>query len=293
MNDVVTTLGITNLSKSQVSRMAADLDAMVDEFRNRPLDPGGYLYVACDALTMKVREGGRVVKTSVLIATGVNSEGYRELLGMHIATAESIESWTGFFRDLKARGLRGVYLVTSDAHLGIQQAVGDVFPEAAWQRCRTHFAKNLSSMVPKKQWAEVSAMYQTIFVQDTAEEVWAQARRVVNYLGDGFSQVALYLEEALDEVLAFTQCPPRVWRKVWANNPIERLNKEIRRRTNVVGIFPDRAAVIRLVGAVLAEQHDDWIQQDRYMPLIALAETRALIRVNVIDAVDGKELAVS
>ena len=141
MNDLVASLGINSLSKSQVSDMAKDLDVMVEDFRTRPLDTGPYLYVSCDALTMKVREGGRVVKTSVLLATGVNSEGYRELLGMQVATAESVASWTGFFRDLKARGLNEVYLVTSDAHLGIQHAIGDVLPNASWQRCRTHFPR--------------------------------------------------------------------------------------------------------------------------------------------------------
>lgn len=149
MNDLVASLGINNLSKSQVSEMAKDLDSMVEDFRTRPLDTGPYLYVSCDALTMKVREGGRVVKTSVLLATGVNAEGYRELLGMQVATAESVASWTGFFRDLKARGLNQVYLVTNDAHLGIQHAIGEILPNASWQRCRTHFSKNLSGLVSK------------------------------------------------------------------------------------------------------------------------------------------------
>lgn len=148
MNDVVATLGINNLSKSQVSNMAKELDDMVADFRARPLDSGPYYYLSCDALTMKVREGGRVVKTSVLIATGVNKDGYRELLGMQVATSESVESWTGFFQDLKARGLSDVYLVTSDAHLGIQAAVGQVLPTASWQRCRTHFAKTCPQKYP-------------------------------------------------------------------------------------------------------------------------------------------------
>lgn len=149
MNDLVASLGINNLSKSQVSEMAKDLDSMVEDFRTRPLDTGPYLYVSCDALTMKVRKGGRVVKTSVLLAAGVNAEGYRELLGMQVATAESVASWTGFFRDLKARGLNQVYLVTNDAHLGIQHAIGEILPNASWQRCRTHFSKNLSGLVSK------------------------------------------------------------------------------------------------------------------------------------------------
>ena len=283
MNDLVATLGISNLSKSQVSDMAKDLDQMVEDFRTRALDSGPYHYVSCDALTMKVREGGRVVKTSVLLATGVNNEGYRELLGMHIATAESVSSWTGFFRDLQARGLGDVFLVTSDAHLGIQAAVSDVLPTASWQRCRTHFAKNLSSQVPKTQWPTLSAMFHTIFQQPDAESVWSQAREVVEFCEEKFPHVASYLEEALEELLAFTAAPKAVWTKIWSNNPTERLNREIRRRTDVVGIFPNRDAVIRLVGAVLAEQHDDWIQQNRYMSLTALEMTKTAMNADIID----------
>ncbi|MCG7464276.1 IS256 family transposase [Corynebacterium tuberculostearicum] len=283
MNDLVATLGINNLSKSQVSQMAKELDDMVDDFRTRRLDQGPYHFVSCDALTMKVREGGRVVKTSVLLATGVNADGYRELLGMQVATAESTASWTGFFRDLIARGLTGVFLGTSDAHLGIQAAVGDCLPQASWQRCRTHFAKNLSAQVPKTQWPTLSAMFHTIFQQPDAASVWAQAREVIEFCQQKFPHVATYLEECLDELLAFTAAPRAVWTKIWSNNPTERLNREIRRRTDVVGIFPNRDAVVRLVGAVLAEQHDDWIQQKRYMSLTSLAQTKEIIAAGVID----------
>lgn len=274
MNDLVATLGVANLSKSQVSDMAKELDSMVEDFRTRPLDSGPYFYLSCDALTMKVREGGRVVKTSVLLATGVNNDGYRELLGMQVATAESTASWTGFFRDLKARGLGDVYLVTSDAHLGIQSAVSDVLPNASWQRCRTHFAKNLSSMVPKTQWPTLSAMFHTIFQQPDATAVWAQAREVVEFCQSRFLHVADYLEEYLDDVLAFTQVPKSVWTKVWSNNPTERLNREIRRRTDVVGIFPNRDAIVRLIGAVLAEQTDEWAEGRRYPGLEVLTRCR-------------------
>ena len=291
MNDLVASLGINNLSKSQVSDMAKDLDEIVEDFRTRPLDTGPYLYVSCDALTMKVREGGRVVKTSVLLATGVNAEGYRELLGMQVATSESMASWIGFFRDLKARGLDEVYLVTSDAHLGIQHAISEVSPNASWQRCRTHFAKNLSSMVPKAQWSTLSAFFHSIFQQRDLQSVWSQVPEVVSFYEDMFPHVASYLGEAREELLAFTNAPKSVWKKVWSNNPTERLNREIRRRTDVVGIFPNRDAVVRLVGAVLAEQHDDWIQQNRYMSLTSLAQTRAMITANVIDAGTTKEVA--
>ena len=162
-------------------------------------------------------------------------------------------------------------------HEGIQHAISEVLPDASWQRCRTHFAKNLYEKVPKPQWPMVSAMFQTIFQQPDAQSTWAQAREVVDLLEPKFPHVASYLEESLDEVLAFTAAPKPVWTKVWSNNPTERLNREIRRRTDVVGIFPNRESIIRLVGAVLAEQHDDWIQQKRYMSLSALEHTKHLM----------------
>ena len=217
MNDLVATLGINDLSKSQVSQMATDLDEMIADFRTRPLDQSPYYYISCDALTMKVREGERVAKTSVLLATGVNADGYRELLGMQVATAESTAFWTGFYRDLIARGLTGVFPVTSDAHLGIQAAVGDCLPQASWQRCRTHLAKNLSSQVPKTQWPTLSAMFHTIFQRSDADSVWAQVRQVVEFCGQKCPHVTDYLEESLDELLAFTTAPKPVWTKIWSN----------------------------------------------------------------------------
>lgn len=283
MSDLVSTLGIDNLLKSQVSQMAKELDDTVEDFRTRPLDNGPYYFIACDALSIKVREGGRVVKTSVLLATGVNAEGYRELLGMQVTTSESITSWTGFFRDLLARGLSGVFMVTSDAHMGIQAAVSECLPQASWQRCRTHFSKNLSSMVSKTQWPTLSAMFHTIFAQPDKETVWHQAREVVNFCQARFPDVADKLEESLDDLLAFTAAPKAVWTKIWSNNPTERLNREIRRRTDVVGIFPNRDSITRLVGAVLAEQHDEWIQQNHYMSLTSLEQVKLTIATNTID----------
>ncbi|MGV0354117.1 transposase, partial [Corynebacterium confusum] len=177
----------------------------------------------------------------------------------------------------------GVFLVTSDAHLGIQAAVGDCLPQASWQRCRTHFAKNLSAQVPTTQWPTLSAMFHTIFQQPDAANVWAQAREVIEFCQQKFPHVTTYLEECLDELLAFTAAPRAVWIKIWSNNPTERLNREIRRRTDVVGIFPNRDVVVRLVGAVLAEQHDDWIQQKRYRSLTSLTQTKEIIAAGVID----------
>jgi len=286
MNDLVASLGITNMSKSQVSEMAKDRDFMVKDIHHRPLDGGPYLYKSCDALTMKVREGGRVVKTSVMLATGVNAEGYRELLGMQVATSGPVASWTGFFLDLKAREPDQVLLVTSDAYLGIPHAIGEVPPNASWQHCRTHFAKNLSSMVPKTQWPTLSAMFQTIFQQPNAGAVWTQAREVVGFCQEKFPHVAGYLEEALDELLAFTAAAKAVLTQVWSNNSAELLKLEIRRHTDVVKIFPDRDAVVRLVGAVLVAQHDEWIQQKRYMSLTSLEQTRTVMATNIIDGDD-------
>jgi transposase-like protein len=267
---LVEALGLTGLSKSEVSRMAKDLDAKVAAFRSRPLDAGPYAFVAADALVMRVREGNRVVKNSVMVATGVNAEGFREVLGVQAASGESGAGWLAFFRDLAARGLSGVKLVTSDAHAGLVDAVGQVFGGASWQRCRTHFSANLRSATPKASWPLVKAMLHSVYEQGDPEAVAAQWDLAVDTLRPKLPQVADRLEDAREDVLAFRCFPKQVWRQIWSNNPNERLNKEIRRRTDVVGIFPDRDSAIRLIGAVLAEQHDEWADQRRYLPLEAL-----------------------
>jgi putative transposase len=277
MDKLVQSLGITGLSKSQVSEMAKDLDAQVADFRNRPLDTGPYTFVAADALTMKVREGGRVVKVAVMVATGINADGYREILGIHTATTESGAGWLTFFRDLVARGLGGVALVTSDAHSGLVDAIGATLPAAAWQRCRTHYAANLMSATPKSSWPWVKALLHSVYDQPDAGSVNAQFDRITDTLHEKLPQVAEHLELSRADILAFTAFPKEIWRQVWSNNPNERLNREIRRRTDVVGIFPNREAITRLIGAVLAEQHDEWTEQRRYLGLDVLARCRLVL----------------
>ena len=275
MEKLVESLGITSLSKSQVSMMARDLDAQVEAFRTRPLDQGPYTFVAADALVLKVRENGRVVNVHCLVATGVNADGYREILGIQVSTGEDGAGWLAFFRDLVARGLSGVRLVTSDAHAGLVAAIGATLPGASWQRCRTHYTVNLMSVCPKSSWPWVRTLLHSVFDQADTESVAAQYDRMLDALTEKLPKVAAHLDAARADLLAFTAFPKQIWRQIWSNNPQERLNKEIRRRTDVVGIFPDRQAIIRLVGAVLAEQHDEWVEGRRYLGLDVLARSRS------------------
>jgi transposase-like protein len=285
MEKLVAQLGITRLSKSQVSVMAKDLDEHVESFRTRPLDAGPYTFLAADALTMKVREGGRVVNNHVLIATGVNADGHREVLGVDIASAESEAGWLKLFRGLVARGLSGVALVTSDAHTGLVAAMRATLDGASWQRCRTHYAFNLMDVTPKASWGWVKAMLHSIYDQPDPASVHAQFDRVIQTLAEKLPAVAEHLEQARADILAFTGFPKEIWRQIWSNNPNERLNREIRRRTDVVGIFPDRGSVIRLVGAVLAEQHDEWAEGRRYLGLEVLTRSRlTLLKTEHTDA---------
>jgi putative transposase len=223
---------------------------------------------------LKVREGGRTVNVHALLATGVNADGYREILGLHVTSAEDGAGWLAFFRDLTARGLSGVKLVTSDAHRGLVEAIGATLPGAAWQRCRTHYAANLMSATPKNAWGWVKALLHSVYDQPDAEAVHAQFDRILDALVDKLPAVAEHLDAARADILAFTSFPKAIWRQIWSNNPQERLNREIRRRTDVVGIFPDRTALVRLVGAVLAEQHDEWTEMRRYIGLDILAKSR-------------------
>ena len=274
VDGLVETLGIASLSRSQVSRLAKSLDVVVEEFRNRPLDAGPYTYVWLDALTQKVREGGRVVNVATVIATGVNADGHREILGVDLITTEDGAGWHAFLRSLVARGLSGVQLVISDDHAGLVAAIGANLPGASWQRCRVHYVRNLQAKVPKAAQQMVGALVRSIFDQPDKEQVYAQHARVVDQLEERFPEAASHLEEAKEEILAFADFPREHWRQIWSNNPQERLNREVRRRTDVVGIFPDRGSVIRLVGALLAEQNDEWAVARRYMGIESLAKAR-------------------
>ena len=291
MDKLVKTLGIDSLSKSQVSRMAADLDEHVEQFRHRPLDEAGpFTFVAADALTMKVREGGRVINAVVLLATGVNGDGHREVLGMRVATSETGAAWNEFFADLVARGLDGVRLVTSDAHKGLVEAVAANLPGAAWQRCRTHYSANLMAVTPKSMWPAVKAMLHSVYDQPDRPSVHAQFERLLDYVEGKLPEVHDHLDAARADILAFTEFPKDVWTQIWSNNPAERLNREIRRRTDAVGIFPTREAIVRLVGAVLAEQTDEWAEGRRYLGLDVLTRCRVHILTDTETEIGADDL---
>jgi transposase-like protein len=267
-------LGIKHISKSQVSQMAKTLDEQVEAFRTRALDAGPYTFVWLDALTQKVREGGRIINVHVLVATAVNADGRREILGLDVTSAEDGAGWLAFLRSLVARGLSGVQLVISDCHAGLVAAIGATVAGATWQRCRSHYLRNLLTCVNKSAQPFVATLVRTIFDQPDAASVRAQHAWVVQTLEAKHPAAAEHLDAAREDLIAFAGFPREIWPQIWSNNPQERLNKEIRRRTDVVGIFPDRAAIIRLVGAVLAEQTDEWVEARRYMGLDVLAKAR-------------------
>lgn len=267
---LVQALGLTGISKSQVSRLCQELDTEVARFRSRRLD-GAYPYMWLDATYVKVREDGRVVSMAVVIAIGVRATGEREVLGVDVGASEDGAFWLQFLRGLVARGLTGVQLVISDAHEGLKGAIAAALAGASWQRCRVHFLRNALALVPKSAQQMVAATIRTVFAQPDAASAREQWRRVADNLRPRFPKLAALLDEAEAEVLAYLAFPPAHWRQIWSNNPLERLNKEVKRRTNVVGIFPNAAAVLRLVGAVLAEQHDEWQVGKRYFSAESLA----------------------
>ena len=260
VDDLVKALGAdTGISKSEVSRICADLDEDITEFQHRALSDTSYPYVFVDATYCKARVGKRIVSQAVVVAIGVAADGRRQVLGFQVGDTESESFWTEFFRDLKSRGLSGVQLVISDAHTGLIRAIRVAFQGAAWQRCRVHFMRNVLARVPKVAGPMVAAIIRTIFVpRGKRELVHAQFDEVVTLLEKSHPAVAVMLDEARDDLLAFTEFPPQHWQQIWSTNPLERLNKEIKRRTNVVGTFPNPDALLRLTGHVLIEQHDEW-----------------------------------
>jgi putative transposase len=271
VDDLVQALGMQGMSKSQVSRMCAELDKEVESFRTRKLT-GPYPYVWLDATFVKVRENGRVISQAIVIAIGVTAGGEREVLGLDVGPSESGAFWLAFLRNLVARGLSGVQLVVSDAHSGLKMAIASILQRAVWQRCRVHFVRDALALVPKHAQQMVAATIRTVFVQPDAASARSTWRTVAESFRARFPRLTAMLAEAEDDVLAYADFPAAHWHQIWSNNPLERLNKEVKRRTDVVGIFPNAAAVIRLVGSVLAEQHEEWQVARRYFSAESLAE---------------------
>jgi transposase-like protein len=264
VDDLVKALGAdTGISKSEVSRICADLDEEVAAFRDRPLGEVEFRYVFLDATYCKARVNRRVVSQAVVVATGVSADGRREVLGFDVGDSEDGAFWTAFLRSLKARGLTGVQLVVSDAHEGLKTAIGAVLLGASWQRCKVHFLRNVLAAVPKGSAEMVLAAIRTIFAQPDAPHVHEQFDVIAVMLGRQLPKVEAMLRDARTDLLAFTAFPQAHWKKVWSTNPLERLNKEIKRRTDVVGVFPNPDALLRLAGAVLVEAHDEWQVSDR------------------------------
>jgi len=287
VDDLVRALGCeSGVSKSTVSRICVEIDEQVAVLRERRLDHTDMPYVFLDATYVKARVNHQVVSRAVIIATGVTADGGREVLGVDVGDSEDELFWTGFLRSLKDRGLAGVRLVISDAHAGLKAAAARVLQGAAWQRCRVHLMRNLLGCVPKGQGEMVAALVRTIFAQTDADATRAQLRQVVETLERNFSKAAELLADAEHDVTAYAAFPRAHWRKIWSTNPLERVNKEIKRRTNVVGVFPNDTSVIRLVGAVLAEVHDDWQVADRRylsegsMALLATPPTQEIDTTN-------------
>jgi len=259
VDDLVRAMGASGVSKSEVSRLVVELDVDLAAFRERRLDETRYPYLWLDAQYEKVRDGGRIVNAAFLIAIAANERGEREVLGCMVASAESEASWTAFLRSLVARGLAGVRLVTSDAHLGIRSAVGSTLDGAAWQRCRVHLLRDILTHVPRHAAAMVAAFVRTIFAQPDDAAARVQLHAVAERLATSFPKAAEVLLAAEDDVLAYLACPREHWTKIWSTNPLERVNRELARRNDVVGIFPNRDALLRLGTALLAEQHDEWL----------------------------------
>src|SRR5512136_3329426 len=268
VDDLVKAMGMTGISKSEVSRLCVEIDERVKAFLDRPLE-GDWPYLWLDATYVKVRQGGRIVSVAVIIAVAVNAQGRREVLGITVMPSEAETFWTEFLRSLTRRGLRGVKLVISDAHEGLKAAAAKVL-KSTWQRCRVHFIRNALAYAGKGQRQMVLALINTVFAQDSAEAASAQWRTVADQLRGKFPKLAAMMDDAEPDVLAFKSFPKAHWAQIASTNPLERLNAEIKRRTNVVGIFPNDPAITRLVGALLLEQNDEWQLQRRYLQLEGL-----------------------
>ena len=276
VEDLVQRLGMTGVSKSQVSRLCQALDADVERFRSRRLD-GPYPYVWLDATFVKAREAGRVVSQAVVIAIGATAEGQREVLGLDVGPSEDGAFWLQFLRGLVARGLSAVQLVISDAHEGLKGAIASVLTGASWQRCRVHFVRNALALVSKREAGFVGSSIRLAFGQLDAASTHEQWRRVADGFRPRYPRLAALMDEAEVDVLAYLPFPHEYWHQIWSNNPLERLNKEVKRRTDVVGIFPNAAATIRLVGMVLAEQHDEWQICRRYLSAGSMAKVLRVV----------------
>ncbi len=268
VDELVKAMGMTGISKSQVSRLCGEIDERVNAFLTRPIE-GDWPYVWIDATYVKVRQAGRIVSVAVILAVGVNTDGVREILGLATGPSEAETFWTDFLRSLTRRGLRGVKLVISDAHLGLKAAIAKVF-KATWQRCRVHFVRNALAYAGKGQRQMVLALINTVFAHDTAEAARRQWRAVADQFREKFPKLAALLDEAENDVLAFMDFPKAHRKQLASTNPLERVNAEIKRRTDVVGIFPNDASIVRLVGALMLEQNDEWQLQRRYMQLEGL-----------------------
>lgn len=271
VDDLLQALGLTGIDKSRVSRICKELDEVVDRFRSRPLE-GTYPFVWLDALYLKVRQNHRIVSQALVIATGVRESGERELLGFALGASEEEAFWLDFLRSLVRRGLKGVQLVTSDAHEGLKAAMAQALSGASWQRCRVHFMRNLLAYVPRGDKSIAAAALRTIFAQPDRQAAAIQVAEVVKAMRPRWPKAAELLAQAEEDVLAYMVFPAELWTRIYSTNPLERLNKEIKRRTNVVGVFPDGGSVTRLVGAVLLEIADEWEVGRRYFSLEAMAK---------------------
>ena len=290
VDKLVAALGVdTGISKSEVSRICAALDERVAAFRNRTLGHTEFPYVYLDATYVHVRDDalGQIVSRAVVVATGITSEGGREILGVDIGDSEDATFWTAFLRSLKKRGLTGVRLVISDAHEGLKKAITKCFSGSSWQRCRVHFIRNLLARVPKAETDFVAAAFRSIFALNTADEVRARWDEVADLLTERHPKAAELMHDSKTDVLAFAVFPSSHWRKIWSNNPLERLNKEIKRRTNVVGIFPNDNAALRLIGAILGDQHEEWVIARRYMSDKSMTDLADMCNTNHQPQLEG------